>query len=141
MFLCPPLCGLFSFIVPTKVGISYYIKKGTHQKRSLNSYSVLGLQLKHLEALTSPHKQPSQKHLFCYIYMYRALTYPKLFCRLPHSRMIFNNIPRQPRRPFFNIIFQGKIPRTHCFYNVCGGNNDYVRAFPAEIISYSCILS
>ena len=27
MFLCPPLCGLFSFIVPTKVGISYYTKK------------------------------------------------------------------------------------------------------------------
>ncbi len=29
MFLCPPLCGLFSFIVPTKVGISYYIKRGS----------------------------------------------------------------------------------------------------------------
>ena len=23
----PPLCGLFSFIVPTKVGISYYTRK------------------------------------------------------------------------------------------------------------------
>ncbi|MFR7846903.1 MAG: hypothetical protein ACLU8S_04230 [Coprococcus phoceensis] len=27
LFSCPTLCGLFSFIVPTKIGISYYIKK------------------------------------------------------------------------------------------------------------------
>jgi hypothetical protein len=26
LFSCPTLCGLFSFIVPTKIGISYYIK-------------------------------------------------------------------------------------------------------------------
>ncbi|MDU2937391.1 MAG: hypothetical protein E7B61_15515, partial [Clostridiales bacterium] len=27
LFSCPTLCGLFSFIVPTKIGISYYMKK------------------------------------------------------------------------------------------------------------------
>lgn len=61
----------------------------------------------------------TQTVLFCYIYMYCTLTDSKFFCRLPYSCLCFNNIACNLHCPFFNVIFQRKIPRKRCFYNVC----------------------
>ena len=61
------------------------------------------------------------KKSFCAVFMYRRLRYPKLLCCLPYCCLFFNNIICYFNRPFLNIIFQGKIPRKHCFYNVCWG--------------------
>ena len=59
---------------------------------------------------TSPHKQPSQKHLFCYIYMYRTLTNPKLLRCLPHCRIIFYYISCDLNGPLLDIIFHKYSP-------------------------------
>ena len=76
----------------------------------------------------SPHKQPLLLHL-----MYRTLTNPKFLRRLPHRSLCLYNILCNLNRPFFDIIFQGKIPRTHCFYNVCGGLQLYCSCKLAHI--------
>ena len=65
--------------------------------------------------------------------MYRTLTNPKFLRRLPHRSLCFYNILCNLNRPFFDIIFQGKIPRTHCFYNVCGGLQLYCSCKLAHI--------
>ena len=54
---------------------------------------------------TSPHKQPSQKHVFCYIYMYGTLTNSKFFCGLTHCRLVLNNIICDFYCSLLDIIF------------------------------------
>lgn len=48
----------------------------------------------------------TQTVLFCYIYMYRTFTNSKLFCRLPHCRIIIYNISCNLNGSFFDIILQ-----------------------------------
>ena len=55
-----------------------------------------------------------QNILFCYNRMYRTLTYPKRHRRLPHRRLIFNNIISNLNRSLLDIIFH-KNPCIVCF--------------------------
>ena len=52
-----------------------------------------------------------------YVLMYRTLTDPKLFRRLPYRRIVFNNIVGNIDCAFLDIIFQRKSPQNtflHC---------------------------
>lgn len=62
----------------------------------------------------------------CYIFMYRALAHPKLFCCLSHRCFMFNDIICNLYRPLFDVIFHIKNPCIVCFlqsmqgfFNVC----------------------
>lgn len=55
--------------------------------------------------------------LFCYYYVYRTLTYPKRNRRLPHRRLIFNNIISNLNRSLLDIIFH-KNPCIVCFFTI-----------------------
>lgn len=55
--------------------------------------------------------------LYCYNRMYRTLTYPKRHRRLPHRRLIFNNIISNLNRSLLNIIFH-KNPCIVCFFTI-----------------------
>lgn len=64
--------------------------------------------------------------LYCYNRMYSTLTYPKRHRRLPHRRLIFNDIISNLNRSLLNIIFH-KNPCIVCFfYNLCKGEGMYV---------------
>ena len=45
---------------------------------------------------------------------------PNFPCRLPHCRIVINNVIRYSYRPLFNIFFQ-RLPLKSLFYNVCDG--------------------
>ncbi len=56
-------------------------------------------------------KQPSSSSvLYCYNHMYRTLADPEMFCRLPHGRVIVNDISGNLHSSFLNITFQTKSP-------------------------------
>lgn len=44
---------------------------------------------------------------FCYYRLYRTLRYPKLLRRLPHRRILINNIIGNLDCPLFDIFFHG----------------------------------
>ena len=44
------------------------------------------------------------------VLMYRTLANPKMFCRLPHGRVIVNDISGNLHGSFLNITFQTKSP-------------------------------
>lgn len=44
------------------------------------------------------------------VFMYRTLTDPELFRRIPHRCSILNNIIRYPKYTLFYVIFQGISP-------------------------------
>lgn len=60
------------------------------------------------------------KKSFGDILMYRTLTDPKLFRRLPHSRVIFYNIISNLHGSFLNIIFQ-KNPPAYILFTMYAG--------------------
>lgn len=66
----------------------------------------------------------TQTVLFCYIYMYRTLTNPKLLRCLPHCRIIFYYISCDLNGPLLNIIFHGN-PCIICLYNLCRAKRQY----------------
>ena len=71
--------------------------------------------------LSIPILLSTQTVLYYHFYMYGTLAYPEFFRRLPHRRLVFNDITGNLYRPLFNIIFQEKSPCKHCFYNLCRG--------------------
>lgn len=56
--------------------------------------------------LSIPILLSTQTVLYYYFYMYRTLTNPELFCRLPHCRIIIYNISCNLNGSFFDIILQ-----------------------------------
>ena len=58
--------------------------------------------------------------------MYRTLAYPKFLRCLSDRCIRGNDIICDFNRTLFDIIFQIKSPRRHCFYNVCERNLMYV---------------
>ena len=52
---------------------------------------------------------------FCYIYMYRTLTNPKLFRSLAHSGFMFDDIICNFYCPLLNVIFHKNNPCINCF--------------------------
>ena len=62
------------------------------------------VQIQNLSRLTCKRWVDLEK-TFCYIFMYSTLTYPKCHRRLPHRRLIFNNIISNLNRSLLNIIF------------------------------------
>lgn len=92
----------------------YLISANTYSKPTLPIYNVIF-------PFTSPHKQPSQKHLFCYIYMYCTFTDSKFFCSLTYCRIMFYNVICNLDCTFFDIFFHKNSPAIIAFYNVCRG--------------------
>lgn len=64
--------------------------------------------------------------LYCYNHMYRTLAYPEFFCCLPYRCFRFYYVICNFHCTFFDVIFQRKLLRRHCFYSVCGGVLWYV---------------
>ena len=81
-----------------------------------------------------------KKVLYCYDYMYRTLTDPKLFRCLPHRRIVLYNIIRNLHGSFLNIIFQ-KNPPANIVFTMYAGEKKVMlisRYFSASISA--CIL-
>lgn len=72
----------------------------------------------------SPHKQPSQKRLFCYIYMHRTLADPEFLCRLPYRGIMVYDIVCYGNYPFLYIFLHGTTPE-NVFYIILGGRLIY----------------
>ena len=87
------------------------------------SSTDMTLLLVYIEDLPHFHCQGWIDHseTFYTVFVHRTLAYPKFFRRLPHRCPGLNYVTCYFHCPLFNIIFQRKIPRRHCFYSVCGG--------------------
>lgn len=75
--------------------------------------------VKHLAGFTGKGRVDLEEP-FGDIFMYRTLTDPKLFRRLPHSRVIFYNIISNLHGSFLNIIFQ-KNPPAYILFTMYAG--------------------
>lgn len=75
--------------------------------------------VKHLAGFTGKGRVDLEEP-FGDILMYRTLTDPKLFRRLPHSRVIFYNIISNLHGSFLNIIFQ-KNPPAYILFTMYAG--------------------
>ena len=75
--------------------------------------------VKHLAGFTGKGRVDLEEP-FGNVFMYRTLTDPKLFRRLPHSRVIFYNIISNFHGSFLNIIFQKNPPANILFTMYAG---------------------
>ena len=62
------------------------------------------------------------------ILMYRALTYPELLRRLPHSRVILNYIISNLHGSFLNVIFQ-KNPPANIVFTMYAGEKEVMPVY------------
>ena len=61
-----------------------------------------------------------------HVLMYRTLTNAELLRRLPHSRIVLDNIAGNPHCPLLNIILQRKSPITYFLHHMLGGFYLYI---------------
>ena len=73
------------------------------------------------------------KETLGYVFMYRTLANSELLRRLPHRRLILNNIIRNLHRALFDIIFH-KNPCIICLYNLCRDIKEYAECMSSMFI-------
>ena len=78
-----------------------------------------------------------KKVLYCYDYMYRTLTDPKLLRCLPHRRAVFYNIICNLHGSLLNIIFQ-KNPPANIVFTMYAGGKSLIHVLENMIIHNQC---